>query len=238
MNKERKTLNIDTAINKQNVLDEENVAAKKIFGVNVYALILSACIVAFAGFVIENVFRLFCIGVIDDRHRLFPFIAEYGIAYFAIFLLFGTPKNMRIFTKKITITAKNKKAAAFLQTALYFLIVFLCIGLGEITVGLTVEKTMGIKGWNFSNIPLHITRYTSIPTDFAYTSAFTVFMHLFFDKMTDALSEISPKVLKILAIVLTTTILLDSLIMLCHGMMHNKYPSYWRIVLQLKHLKR
>lgn len=238
MNKERKTLNIDTAINKQNVLDEENVAAKKIFGVNVYALILSACIVAFAGFVIENVFRLFCIGVIDDRHRLFPFIAEYGIAYFAIFLLFGTPKNMRIFTKKITFTATNKKTAAFLQAALYFLIVFLCIGLGEIIVGLTVEKTMGIKGWNFSNIPLHITRYTSIPTDFAYTSAFTVFMYLFFDKMTDALSEISPKVLKILAIVLTTTILLDSLIMLCHGMMFNKYPSYWRIVLQLKHLKR
>ena len=231
-------MNIDTAINKQNVLDEENVAAKKIFDVNVYALILSACIVAFAGFLIENVFRLFCIGVIDDRHRLFPFIAEYGIAYFAIFLLFGTPKNMRIFTKKITLTATNKKTAAFLQTALYFLIVFLCIGLGEITVGLTVEKTMGIKGWNFSNIPLHITRYTSIPTDFAYTSAFTVFMHLFFDKMTDALSEISPKVLKILAIVLTTTILLDSLIMLCHGMMFNKYPSYWRIVLQLKHLKR
>lgn len=238
MSKEIKTLNIDTTINKQNVFDEENVTAKKIFGVNVYALILSACIVAFAGFVIENVFRLFCIGVIDDRHRLFPFIAEYGIAYFAIFLLFGTPKNMRIFTKKITITATNKKTAAFLQTALYFLIVFLCIGLGEITVGLTVEKTMGIKGWNFSNIPLHITRYTSIPTDFAYTSAFTVFMHLFFDNMIDALSEISPKVLKILAIVLTTTILLDSLIMLCHGMMYNKYPSYWRIVLQLKHLKR
>ena len=238
MNKEIKTLNIDTTINKQNVFDEENVTAKKIFGVNVYALILSACIVAFAGFVIENVFRLFCIGVIDDRHRLFPFIAEYGIAYFAIFLLFGTPKNMRIFTKKITITATNKKTAAFLQTALYFLIVFLCIGLGEITVGLTVEKTMGIKGWNFSNIPLHITRYTSIPTDFAYTSAFTVFMHLFFDNMIDALSEISPKVLKILAIVLTTAILLDSLIMLCYGMMYNKYPSYWRIVLQLKHLKR
>ena len=238
MSKEIKTLNIDTTINKQNVFDEENVTAKKIFGVNVYALILSACIVAFAGFVIENVFRLFCIGVIDDRHRLFPFIAEYGIAYFAIFLLFGTPKNMRIFTKKITITATNKKTAAFLQTALYFLIVFLCIGLGEITVGLTVEKTMGIKGWNFSNIPLHITRYTSIPTDFAYTSAFTVFMHLFFDNMIDALSEISPKVLKFLAIVLTTTILLDSLIMLCHGMMYNKYPSYWRIVLQLKHLKR
>lgn len=198
---------------------------------------MAACIVAFAGFVIENVFRLFCIGVIDDRHRLFPFIAEYGIVFSAIFLLFGTPKNMRIFTKKINITAKNENTAAFLQTALYFLIVFLCIGIGEITVGLTVEKTMGIKGWNFSNIPLHITRYTSIPTDFAYTSAFTLFMHLFFDKMIDALSEISPKVLKILAIVLTTTILLDSLVMLCYGMMYNKYPSYWRIVLQFK-LKR
>lgn len=208
-----KMINTERVLNKQNADIEDDISAKKIFGVNAYALLLSACIIAFAGFIIENVFRLFCIGVIDDRHRLFPFIAEYGIAFFLMFLLFGTPKNMRFFNKKITITAKSEKTAVFLQTALYFLIVFICIGIGEITVGLTVEKTMGIKGWNFSNIPLHVTRYTSIPTDLAYSSAFTVFMHLFFDKMIDSLSDISPKILKIIAIVLTTTILLDSFIM-------------------------
>ena len=113
MIKERKTLNIDTTINKQNVLDEENVAAKKIFGVNVYALILSACIVAFAGFVIENVFRLFCIGVIDDRHRLFPFIAEYGIAYFAIFYCSARLKTCGFLPKKSQLRRQIKRQPHF-----------------------------------------------------------------------------------------------------------------------------
>lgn len=231
MNKERKTFNIKIVRDKQNTYNAEITEVKKVFGINIYSLLLSACIIAFAGFVIENVFRLFCIGVIDDRHRLFPFIAEYGIAFFLFVLIFGTPKNMRFFATKITVTAKNEKTASFLQTALYFLIVFACIGLGEITVGLIVEKTMGIKGWNFSNIPLHITRYTSVPTNLAYSSAAVVFMHLFFDKMINILDKIPPQTLKVLAIVLTTTLLLDTIVMICYGATCGRYPSYWRIVL-------
>jgi uncharacterized membrane protein len=55
----------------------------------------------------------------------------------------------------------------------------LCICVGEIALGYAVEKTCGIIWWDYSDIPLHITKYTSIPT----SAGFTVMIVFFMDKV-------------------------------------------------------
>lgn len=220
---------------KNNDLSE---SAPLICGVNLYALLLLSCAVAFSGFVIENLFRLVSIGVIDDRHRLFPFLFEYGLGIFLIFTVFGTPKSSRLFKKQATLyqSQKQRRTKSFLSMFVYFAVLFVSIQIAEISVGLFVEKTLGIKGWNFSNIPLHITRYTSIPTAFAYSTGITLFMEFFFEKLIDLFCKIPPRVLKNLTTVLLIMITADFLVMLRHGALFGKYPSYWRIKFK-RHLK-
>lgn len=55
-----------------------------------------------------------------------------------------------------------------------------CICIGEMLLGLFVEKVCHFSWWNYSKIPLHITQYTSIPTSMAFSVLITTFMDVFF----------------------------------------------------------
>ena len=142
--------------------------AKRIFGVRASTLFLICYIAAFLGWWVENLFRTFTAGVFDSRHQLLPFLGAYGFGIFVMFFVFGTPSEMRIFKKRILPerTAKNH----ILRSVVYCAVMFCLILFGEMGMGLLFEKVFGVKAWNYTNIPLHITQYTSLPTTIAFTA--------------------------------------------------------------------
>ncbi len=207
---------------------EENIKKnKQIFGVEISTLLIICYIGAFLGFIVENLFRLVRIGVFDDRHQLLPFLCAYGIGVFILFVVFGTPTKMRFFKYKIL--PKDTKINKILRVVLYFVILFVVILIGEMSVGLLFEKAFGIKAWNYLNIPLHITRYTSIPTTTAFTLGIIILMECVFPVAVKMINKIHSKVRFYIALILGIFIIADYLILLITGAVTGSFPNYWSI---------
>lgn len=137
------------------------------------ALCMIMAVVSFLGFVVENVWLAMTKGYIDNRNMYAPFLVGYGMAILAIYFMFGTPGELTVFGKQTGLSRGRKKV-------LYFLVVMLCVSLGEIVLGKIVEYTCHIYWWDYSNVPLHITRYTSIPTTILFSTMIVLFMDYIF----------------------------------------------------------
>lgn len=201
--------------------------AARIFGVRASTLFLVAYIAAFLGWWVENLFRMAMIGVFDSRHQLLPFLGSYGLGIFLLFFVFGTPSEMRVFRKRILPekTAKNH----ILRGVIYCAIMFLLILFGEMGMGLFFEKVFGVKGWNYTGIPLHITRYTSIPTTLGFTAGIFLLMQFAFPQAVKLIDKIPDRAAQVLAIVIGVLLAADWLIMFFSGMIYGKFPEYWSV---------
>lgn len=140
----------------------------------IFALCLIVTIVSFLGFVVENVWLGITKGFMDNRNMCLPFLIGYGFAMVAIYFILGTPMDFALLGKKLKIKSRYAKLL------LYFLAVMVCVSVGEVVLGTIVEKTCHIYWWDYTRLPLHITRYTSIPTSMAFSMLITTFMHKFF----------------------------------------------------------
>ncbi len=168
-----------------------------------YALILIIILVSFLGFLVENFFISFSIGVIDNRNMVLPFLLGYGLAILTIYKLFGTPHSPMFFGKNVVI------GSSFISSLYYFLIAFLCVSIGELILGHMIEWSCDIVWWNYTALPLHITKYTSIPTSTIFAMLITVFMKYFFDPLLNNFSKMNYQTLSILAISLIVLLSLD-----------------------------
>ena len=137
---------------------------------NLFALCMVMIIVSMLGFLVENIWLAMTKGYMDNRNMCFPFLIGYGIAMLLILLIIGTPKKMWIFGKLLRI--QNR----MLRILVYFLVVMMCISVGEVMMGVFVEKVCHFSWWDYSRLPLHITQYTSIPTSMMFASMVTLFM--------------------------------------------------------------
>ncbi len=146
----------------------------------VFALFLIVAVASFLGFCVENLWLMMRKGYMNNRNMYLPFLLGYGIAMVAICALFGTPQAPRFL--HITIAVKSLR----MRSVLYFLIVCLCVMAGEITLGTFVEKMCGIVWWNYSGLPMHITKYTSVPTTIAFGTLITWFMGCFFTPLYES----------------------------------------------------
>lgn len=191
--------------------------------INIWALCMVAILVSFLGFVVENVWLAVIKGYVDNRNMCFPFLFGYGIAMLLIFWTLGTPKKPWLFGKSILI--KNR----ILKRFLYFAGVMLCVCIGEILLGTFVEKTCHFYWWDYSMIPLHITRYTSIPTSTMFSVAITFFMDVVLKPLYDFFQKWNSGFLK------TTVVVL--LLLMTGDFVYNAYKMYktqgmvrrWRI---------
>ncbi len=187
------------------------------------ALFLIIAIVSFLGFCVENIWLSITKGYMDNRNMRLPFLIGYGLAMVAIFGIFGTPQSPRFF--HIPIAIQN----TYLRTACYFCIACLCVMVREIALGTVVEKATGIVWWNYSRLPLHITKYTSIPTTLAFGTLITTFMGCFFSPLYAAFSHSDSKALMAVAFVLMALMVLD-LIMSAIGMFKTgQLLKLWKI---------
>ena len=137
---------------------------------NILALCMVVAVVSFMGFVVENVWLAATKGYMDNRNMCFPFLIGYGIGMLLILCILGTPRKLWILGKTIWIQNKIVRMVA------YFLGVMVCICVGEICLGTFVEKVCHFCWWDYTALPLHITRYTSIPTSTMFSCLVTLFM--------------------------------------------------------------
>jgi len=189
----------------------------------VYSLFLIIAWVSFLGFAVENLWLGLTRGYMDNRSMVFPFLLGYGLAAVAIYLLLGTPEELSFLGKDIHIANPR------IKRLLYFFMVMICVSLGEIILGKTVEKLCHIKWWDYSWLPLHITQYTSV-----FTSAgFSVMVVLFMDKAFMPLYywhlTWNPAVLSITAVLLMTVMTVDFLYNACLMYVRKTAVHRWKI---------
>ena len=186
---------------------------------------------AFLGWWVENIFRLVSAGVFDSRHQLLPFLGAYGFGIFVMFFVFGTPSEMRLLKKRI-LPARTKKNHV-LRGVIYCALLFSLILFGEMGMGLLFEKAFGVKAWNYTSIPLHITQYTSIPTTAAFTAGIFLLMQFVFPRAVKLIDRIPDRTAFLLALVLGVLIAADWLIMIVSGLVNGSFPEYWSFKIRI-----
>ncbi len=184
-------------------------------------------VIGFLGFVLENIFRAFTVGVLDSRHMLLPFQFFYGAGVLIIRYAIGTPCRPRFFHKQSE-PAENKKQCA-LRVVLWFLFVFFVLSVGEIIVGEIGEKCFGVHIWDYSDIPLHVTQYTSVPTSLALSALLTFFMGVLFEPIMRLLAKIRGKTAAVLGSVLAAAVVVDQIVAVVYCAVTGNLPVYWSI---------
>ena len=191
-----------------------------------YALCMIIAIVSFLGFLVENIWCAFTKGYVDNRSMFFPFLIGYGIAIILIYLILGTPEELRFLKHRVHIESK------MVRIVLYLIGVMLCVSIGEILLGKLVEYVCGFQWWNYSKLPLHITQYTSIPTSFAFGALITTFMNFFFEPLIAFFEGWNDTVLKVTATILMV-IMVGDFLYAAYKMIKTQGPLIrWRLFLK------
>lgn len=122
-------------------------------------------VVSFLGFCLENTWMLFRKGIVDNRNMNFPFLIGYGLAILFIYILLGVPEKGKLWP--------------------FFIACFFIVSVGEILLGFSVEKFCGIYYWDYTSLPMHFTRYTSLFTSIGFSAIITIFFYRFFTPLMD-----------------------------------------------------
>ena len=164
--------------------------------------IIMLTIVSFIGFCFEDIWMIFRHGILDNRNMYLPFLLGYGIFIIALYYILGTPS--KLFNKY---ELKRPKS-----TIIYFLICVVLVSIGELLLGLFVEKTGGYSYWDYSTIPLHITKYTSIPTSIGFAIIITIFMDFIFIPLRNKIEKIANKIPFIIVLLMLIALIVDFII--------------------------
>lgn len=190
-----------------------------------YNLGILVILVSFMGFAVENIWLALTKGYINNRNMNLPFLLGYGLAVLAIYLLFGVPSEMKLLNRFPV------KASRMVKYILYFLCVMFCISIGEIILGMVTEEFCHIEYWNYSPIPLHITKYTSVPTSAGFATMITLFMEKVFPFLMSKMESLDGRAVRIIVVVLLVMMVADFI--KCYGQMikTSNFNEEWRITL-------
>ncbi|MCR5596379.1 MAG: putative ABC transporter permease [Lachnospiraceae bacterium] len=141
------------------------------------------------GFVIEDTWLVIRCGYFDNRNMNLPFLLGYGIAVVLFYKLLGVPGDF--------------------PDLKYFLCVFVMVSLGEIMLGTTVEKLCHIYYWDYSSLPFHVTRYTSLFTSLGFALIITLFMRYCFPVLSVFLLRHETVPVKIISVAGCIALLID-----------------------------
>ncbi|MCM1089789.1 MAG: putative ABC transporter permease [Butyrivibrio sp.] len=190
-----------------------------------YEFGLMIIFVSFLGFVVENVWLAATKGYMDNRNMNLPFLLGYGLTCIAIYFLMGTPSQM-IFFRKISV-----KASKWCRVLLYFLCAMILVSLGEIALGTITEKLGHIEYWNYTAIPLHITKYTSVPTSIGFSMGITLFMDRYFPALMTAFQQMQGEHIRFVVSAMLVVLTCDYLY--CYRKMLKTQDFYtkWRFLM-------
>ena len=141
-----------------------------------------------------------------------------------MYLLFGTPQELRFFGREIQV------GCGIRRVIIYMIYGIVLVSVGEIIIGTVVENVCGFEWWNYSAFPLHITKYTSLPTSFLFATLITLFMNCCFLPILKSFEKWNPTVLKVLSIVLMVIMIADFLYASYQMYETNWLLIRWRII--------
>lgn len=171
---------------------------------SVYDYIALAIVVSFLGFCLENIWLLFRKGQIDNRNMNFPFLIGYGMAILIIYFILGVPQKGKVW--------------------LFFLATFFIVSVGEILLGFSVEKFCGIYYWDYSTLPLHLTRYTSLFTSIGFSAIITCFFYRFFTPLMRLIKNHDTQMAHVICVALLAAMIID--FMYSFKYMHDNQSLY------------
>ncbi len=152
---------------------------------DIYSVGLMAAFISFLGFMLENIWLAFTKGYVDNRNMKFPFLFGYGLLVMAIHLCLGTPS---MFAEKIMPVLG---CSEIVGKIIYFVSVMLIVSVGEIALGTFMEKTCHMEYWNYTWIPLHFTKYTSLPTSIGFALVIAAFEEYLFFPVIQHIQQLS-----------------------------------------------
>ena len=179
-------------------------------------------IISFLGFIVEELWMIFRYSTIDNRNMFFPFLLGYGLFVVSLYYVVGLPK--KIFNKY-----KFDKPTNIL---VYIMICFILVSIGEILLGFFVEKTGHFYYWNYSSIPLHFTRYTSVPTSLGFALIITLFMNYAYTPLLKTIRKNDKKISVFLIILIMGILIMDFNVSFKNMYNNNGKNDVWSIKLK------
>lgn len=173
----------------------------------VYDYFLMMSLISFLGFLLENIWISVRKGYVDNRNMNLPFLLGYGIAVMFIYFVLGVPDKSNVF--------------------LYCAICFIIVSLGEILLGTVVEKICGIHYWDYTSLPLHFTRYTSLFTSIGFSLIITGFMKYAFVPIMDLMHSHSSTSLNVFSVILIMALCIDFLASFYYMYKHQDFYHLW-----------
>ena len=199
-----------------------------IFGVEVVYLCVLGIATAFLGWLAENVVKMISSGILDSRFHLLPFISPYALIVFAVHIVFGNPDKIAPFGKQIF--HKDNLTSKICSNILVLAIIYFFVFFGELIVGNLWEILFGVKLWDYSSSPLHVTQYAGlIPTIGYGTGAYLLFRLVYTPALNCLRKNMKHKTALIISCTLGVMIVVDTLIMILVTTISGQAPIYWSI---------
>lgn len=193
---------------------------------NILDLGIMVAIISFLGFVVENVWLAITKGYMNNRNMNAPFLLGYGLVVLFLYFVLGTPAN------PVKWGLLRKTYSKKIQYIVYFLCSFVVVCIGEIILGTIVEWLCGFEYWNYSNIPMHITKYTSIPTSTGFATMITFFMGECFTPLMNWITRLHSIWLRGISVGLMVIMISDFLISFYHMIVEKDFYLKWKIVVR------
>ena len=199
-----------------------------IFGVEAVYLGVLGIATAFLGWLAENVVKIISNGTFDCRFHLLPFISPYELIVFAVHIVFGNPDNIAPFGKRIF--RHDTAYCKVLSNLLVLVTIYLFVFFGELIVGNTWEILFGVKLWNYSSSPLHVTQYAGLIPTLGYgTGAYLLFRFVHTPSLKFLQKNMKHRTALILSCTLGVLIVVDTLIMILVTAITRQAPMYWSV---------
>lgn len=212
----------------------ENAGQKKrlkVFGVEFAYLYFLGIVMAFFGWVAENLVRFVTLGIIDSRFHVLPFIPVYGLIVFAVQILFGDTNDVAVFGKKIF--KEQNRRNKILSNLICLLLMYFAVFFGELVVGNVWEAVSGVQLWNYNTLPLHVTQYAGLIPTLGYgTGAYLLARFCFCPAVRLLQRKANYKVILIIDCTLGVLLPVDELAMFLQIIIFQEAPVYWQIFLR------
>lgn len=152
-------------------------------------LFLTGVVLSFLGWLWETIFSFFLRSPNDRGFLLLPICPIYGFALIFVYLLFGTPADMRLLGHPIL---HNQPILRYLS---YFIASALLSTAIELVTATFFQSLFGIKLWSYAFLTDGLSDTIALIPSLFWGLAVTVFMQFLFHPLFHAIGKIKPKLL-------------------------------------------
>lgn len=199
------------------------------FGVEFVYVYFFAIGFAFLGWVAENAARVIGYGILDCRFHLLPFISPYALCALGLHACLKDSDELTFLGRRLF---KERKHEKILSNVCAFLMICAFVFFGELLIGNLWDICFGIRLWDYSAQPCHVTRYAGLVPTLGYGGgAFLLFKFVYKPLLNRIRRKVPFKVAKTVTLTLGVAIVADTLFMMIFSMITGAAPYYWAVQL-------